>query len=135
MSRTLVVNGEDRLSVSWSTVEVSHTVHAGMTKGGQVTAHPVYDSDPDDPVEILHALPEEHHARFQAEYAAAVDEARRPEQFHQLQELLRLWRLRAAAYASPGYAGRLADAREGSAAGFTPAGQVIPGWPGGHRSQ
>ena len=81
-----------------------------------MTAHPVYDSDPDDPVEILHALPEEHHAQFRAEYAAALDEARRPEQFHQLQELLRLWRLRAVAYASPGYASRLADAREGHAA-------------------
>lgn len=95
-----------------------------------MTAHPVYDSDPDDPVEVLRALPEEHHAHFRAEYAAAVDGARRPEQFHQIQELLRLWRLRAVAYASPGYAGRLADARAGHPADLAPAGQVIPGWPG-----
>ncbi|HEV3293045.1 MAG TPA: DUF6247 family protein [Streptosporangiaceae bacterium] len=78
-----------------------------------MTAHPVYDSDPDDPVEILRALPEEHHAQFRAEYAAAVRDARRPEQFRQLHELLRLWRLRAVAYASPGYAERLAEARAG----------------------
>ena len=94
-----------------------------------MTAHPVYDSDPDDPVEILRALPEEHHTQFRAEYAAAVNEARRPEQFRQLQELLRLWRLRAVAYASPRYARRLADAPGGHAADLTPAWQVIPGWP------
>ena len=68
-----------------------------------MTAHPAYDSDPDDPVEILHILPEEYHAQFRAEYTAAVDGARRPEQFHRLQEMLRLWRLRAVAYTSPGY--------------------------------
>ena len=92
-----------------------------------MTAHAVYDSDPDDPVEILHALPEEHHGQFLAEYAAAVDDARRPEQYRQLQQLLRLWRLRAAAYSSPGYTGRLDDARAGHAADFAPAGRVIPG--------
>lgn len=100
-----------------------------------MTAHPVHDSDPDDPVEILRALPEEHHARFRTEYAAAVNEARRPEQFRQLQELLRLWRLRAVAYAGPGYARRLADARDGHAADLAPAWQVIPSWPGGRQRQ
>ena len=29
-----------------------------------MTAHPAYDSDPDDPVEILDALPEEHRGQF-----------------------------------------------------------------------
>jgi hypothetical protein len=58
----------------------------------------------------LQILPGEYHAQFRAEYAAAVDGARRPEQFHQLQEMLRLWRLRAMAYSSPGYDGRLAAA-------------------------
>ena len=60
-----------------------------------MTAHPVGDHDPDDPVAILAVLPEGYHAQFLAEYAAAVEGARRPEQFRQLQELLRLWRLRA----------------------------------------
>jgi Family of unknown function (DUF6247) len=94
-----------------------------------VTANPAYDTDPDDPIEILHALPGEYHAQFRAEYAAAVDGARRPEQFHQLQEMLRLWRLRAVACSSPGYAGRLAAAREEHAADVVPAAQLIPGWP------
>ena len=75
-------------------------------------------------------LPEGYHAQFLAEYAAAVKGARRPEQFRQLQELLRLWRLRALAYSGPGYADRLAAARHGRAAGIAPAEQVIPGWPG-----
>ena len=55
-----------------------------------MTAHPVDDGDSDDPVEILGVLPEDYHAQFLAEYTAAVDGARRPEQFRRLQELLRL---------------------------------------------
>jgi hypothetical protein len=100
-----------------------------------VTAYPAYDSDPDDPVEILHALPVEYHAQFRAEYDAAVEGARRPEQFHQLQDMLRLWRLRAVAYSSPGYAGRLADAAEGHAADVIPAGTLISRWPGDRQGQ
>jgi hypothetical protein len=99
-----------------------------------VTAQPAYDRDPDDPVEILRALPEEHHPQFLAEYAAAVERARHPEQFRQLQELLRLWRLRAVAYSSPSYERRLEAAREG-AADFIPAAQAIPGWPGGRQDR
>ena len=95
-----------------------------------MTAHPVDDHDPDDPVGILAVLPEAYHAQFLAEYTAAVEGARRPEQFHQLQELLRLWRLRAVAYSSPGYEERVVAARHGRGAGIAPAEQVIPGWPG-----
>lgn len=95
-----------------------------------MTAHPVDDHDPDDPVEILAVLPEAYHAQFLAEYTAAVEGARRPEQFHQLQELLRLWRLRAVAYSSPGYEERVVAARHGRGAGIAPAEQVIPGRPG-----
>jgi hypothetical protein len=93
-----------------------------------VTAHPVDDHD--DPVAILAVLPEGYHAQFLAEYAAAVEGARRPEQFRQLQELLRLWRLRAVAYSGPGYEERLVAAGHGQAAGIAAAEQVIPGWPG-----
>ena len=74
-------------------------------------------------------LAEGYHAQFLAEYTAAVEGARRPEQFRQLQELLRLWRLRAVAYSGPGYEERLAAARHGRAGGSAPAEQVIPGWP------
>jgi hypothetical protein len=100
-----------------------------------VTANPAYDPDPDDPIEILHVLPEEYHAQFRSEYAAAVDGARRPEQFHHLQEMLRLWRLRSAAYSSPGYARRLAAAREQHAAEIIPAAQLIPSWPDDRQGQ
>jgi hypothetical protein len=98
-----------------------------------VTAQLAYDSDPDDPVEILHILPAEYHEQFRAEYAAAVEGARRPEQFRRLHKLLHLWRLRAVAYSSPGYAGRLASAPTQRDA--APADQVIPGWPDGHQRQ
>jgi hypothetical protein len=47
-----------------------------------------------------------------------------------LQELLRLWRLRAVAYSSPGYDERLAAVRRGQVTDFAPAEYVIPGWPG-----
>jgi hypothetical protein len=95
-----------------------------------VTAHPAYDPDPDDPIEILLALPQEYHALFRTEYAAAVDNARLPEQFRQLQEMLRTWRLRAIAYSSPGYDGGLAAARDDQSA-IVPAAQLIPGWSNG----
>lgn len=75
-------------------------------------------------------LPEEYHAQFLAEYTAAVESARRPEQFRQLQELLRMWRLRAVAYSGAGYEERLAAASHGAAAGAAHAEQVIPGWSG-----
>ena len=100
-----------------------------------MTAHPAYDSESEDPIEILHVLPEEFHAQFRAEYAVAVDAARRPEHFHRLQDMLRLWRLRAAAYSSPGYAGRLADARQGHAGDFIPAMKLIPSWPDNRQSR
>jgi len=79
---------------------------------------------------ILTALPEELRAHFRTEYTAAVDSARRPEEYRQLQDLLHLWRLRATAYASPGYGQRLESSRRADAAEFVPAGELIPGWPG-----
>jgi hypothetical protein len=105
-----------------------HPAPLRATKGHvPVTAHPVADADPDDPVEILRVLPDGYHAQFLAEYEAAVDGARRPQEFRRLHNLLRLWRLRALAYSDPGYEQRLASARHGS--GFAPANRVIPGWP------
>jgi hypothetical protein len=98
-----------------------------------VTAQLAYDSGPDDPVAILRTLPAEYHEQFRAEYAAAVEGARRPEQFRRLHELLRQWRLRAAAYSSPGYAGRLASAPAQRDA--VAAAQVIPGGSDGHQRQ
>lgn len=97
-----------------------------------MTAQPVDDGDPDDPVEILHVLPAGYHDQFLTEYATAVDGARRPEHYRRLRNLLRLWRLRAAAYSGAGYEGRREAARRGSG-GFAPAERVIVGWPGtGH---
>jgi hypothetical protein len=95
-----------------------------------MTAQPSADGrDPDDPAEILHRLPEQYHAQFRAEYAVAVEQARRPEQYRMLHQLLRLWRLRADAYSDPGYAERLADINEDPAATDVPAEQLIAGWP------
>jgi hypothetical protein len=59
-----------------------------MTDG--MTAQPVDDSDPDDPVEILRVLPARFHEQFLAEHDAAVAGARRPEQYRELHRLSRL---------------------------------------------
>lgn len=93
-----------------------------------VTAQPRgVDPDPSDPAEILRLLPQQHHAQFRSEYAVAIEQARRPEKDEMLQELLRLWRLRAVAYSDPGFASRQASA-ESAVAGDVPAEQVISGW-------
>lgn len=92
-----------------------------------MSAEPIQEHDPDDPVVILDALPADLHSQFLTEYAAAVHEARHPEQYHRLHDLLRLWRLRAAAYADPNYLARLEEAREGK--GCVPAEQVTSDWP------
>jgi Family of unknown function (DUF6247) len=94
-----------------------------------MTAQPIHDSDPDDPVQILRVLPEAFHRQFLAEYRAAVEAARDVAAYRQLHDLLRMWRLRAVAYADPGYDARLQAARDGRPVDFVPAEQVIPGWP------
>lgn len=92
-----------------------------------MTAQPADDYDPDDPVEILRVLPAQFHEHFLAEYDAAVAGARRPEQYRHLHHVLRLWRLRAAAYSDPGYEARLASART-SSDDWTPIEEIIPDW-------
>lgn len=96
-----------------------------------MTAQPVPGDEPgiDDPAEILRVLPVRYHEQFRGEYASAVEQARDPEGFRGLAELLRLWRLRAAAYSEPGYAGRLARAKGGDTSDDVVAAQVMPGWP------
>ena len=59
-----------------------------------MTAQSAPERDPDDPVEILRVLPGQYHELFLAEYDAVVTAARRPERYHELHQLLRLWRLR-----------------------------------------
>lgn len=97
-----------------------------------MTAQPSQDYDPDDPVEILRVLPGRFREQFLAEYETAVEAARRVEQYRQLHELLRLWRLRAIAFSGPGYEARLEAVRDavraGSTQGSAPAEEVVPGW-------
>ena len=96
-----------------------------------MTAQSAREYDPDDPVEILRILPSRFHNQFLAEYDAAVTGARRPEHYHELHHLLRLWRLRAVAYSDPGFATRRqavqdavrAERREGTAID-----EVVPDW-------
>lgn len=97
-----------------------------------MSAEPVQEHDPDDPVEILHVLPERFREQFLDEYAAAAEAARRPEGYRALHDLLRLWRLTAAAYSEPGFEARLAGMREAvlasSLKGAVPIEEIVPDW-------
>ncbi len=96
-----------------------------------MTAQSAHEYDPDDPVEILRVLPSQFHDQFLAEYDAAAANARRPEQYHELHHLLRLWRLRAAAYSDPGYEARLQAMREAVRTrrrDGTPIEEIVPDW-------
>jgi hypothetical protein len=99
-----------------------------------MSAQPVHETDPDDPVEILRVLPARFHDQFLREYyAAAALAARRVGGYKQLHDILRLWRLTAAAQSDPGFADRLAAVREavqtGSTENSVPIEDVVPGWP------
>jgi hypothetical protein len=86
------------------------------------------DADcPDDPAEILTALPARYRQRFLADYHAALASAHRPENYRQLRRTLRLWRLRAVGYSEPGFEARLQAARDGSQ-DTTPIEQIFPDW-------
>jgi Family of unknown function (DUF6247) len=97
---------------------------------GGMTAQPVDDYDPADPVEILHILPGRFHEQFLAEYEVAVAGARRPEQYRELHRLLQLWRLSAVAFADPGYEARRMEVEESVRAGRrgTPIEEIVPDW-------
>lgn len=95
-----------------------------------MTGQPVHgEFDVDDPAEILRGLPDQYREQFRTEYATAVERAQDPEGYRGLVDLLRLWRLRATAYAEPGYAARLAAARPNGSSEDVSAGEVIAGWP------
>jgi hypothetical protein len=102
-----------------------------LGEDGTVTAQSAHEYDPDDPVEILRILPSQFHEQFLAGYDSAVANARRPEHYHELHQLLRLWRLRAAAYSDPGYETRLQAMREAVRTGRrdgTPIEEIVPDW-------
>jgi hypothetical protein len=99
-----------------------------------MSAQPVHEPDPDDPVEILRVLPERFHEQFLAEYYQAASEAaRQVDGYRQLHDLLRLWRLSAAAYSAAGFEERLQAVQEavrtGSLEGSVPIEEIVPGWP------
>ena len=96
----------------------------------RMSAQPVDDVDPDDPVEILRVLPARFHEQFLSEYGAAVTAARRPEQYRELHQVLRLWRLSAIAFSDPGYETRrqaAGGAVRGAGRG-TPIEEIVPDW-------
>src|SRR3954451_13836986 len=80
---------------------------------------PVGPEDPgDDTAAIFDVLTPSHRPQFRAEYDQALDAAHDPARFKQVQSLLRRWRLRAIAYARPGYEEAVQDALQGRADAF-----------------
>ncbi len=99
-----------------------------------MSAEPLQEHNPDDPVEILRVLPSQFHDQFLHDYAdAAAGAARQIEGYRKLHDLLRLWRLTAAAHTAPGFGARLAGMREavraGSLEGSAPIEEIVPDWP------
>jgi hypothetical protein len=74
--------------------------------------------DPLGPGRILAALPEWERETFLAEYRHALDEARDPAAWPDLQRFLRLWAMRAIAVAQPGYYEAREAARAGTGGGM-----------------
>jgi hypothetical protein len=93
-----------------------------------MTAQPV-DRSAEDPEQILALLPQKWHEQFLHDYHQALDAAHEIWRFQHLRDVLHLWYLRAVAYSSPGFDEALQAVRENRAGEFTPAEQVIPGWP------
>ena len=92
-----------------------------------MSAVPVQDEDPNDPLVILRDLPEQERAQFLGQYHEAVDGAHDPAGYRRLQRLLHTWRLIVIATSSPGYYEELEAVRTG--AGRTvPADEAIPSW-------
>jgi uncharacterized protein DUF6247 len=97
-----------------------------------MTAEPLEPAGPQDPGEdpaaIFDALPQKHRAQFRAEYDQALEAAHDLARFKQVQTLLRRWRLRAIAYARPGYEEAVQDALQGRSEAFVR--YVPPEWEG-----
>ena len=71
-----------------------------------------------DPERILRVLPEGEQATFLIQYRRAVDAARDPAGWKELQRFLRLWSLRSIAVAQPGYYEAWEAARTGAGGGM-----------------
>ena len=89
-----------------------------------MTAESAYSPDPDDPTHILALLPDRWHEQFLAEYRAGLDAAREVGQWPGLRALLHRWRLRATAYADPGFHAAAQAARGARPEDLIP----LPGW-------
>ncbi|GII75387.1 hypothetical protein Sru01_03690 [Sphaerisporangium rufum] len=88
-----------------------------------MTAQPVEPLPPrdpgEDPAAIFEMLPPPYRPEFRAEYDEALDAAHDLARFKQVQMLLRQWRLRAIAYARPGYAEAVQDGLQNRTEMFT----------------
>lgn len=93
-----------------------------------MTAEEPLDHVAYDPEEILQVLPKHWHEQFLSEYHSALDAAHEVWRFHQLRDVLHLWRLRAVAFSRPDFDRAAQDAREGRSEEFVAAERVIPGW-------
>lgn len=89
-----------------------------------MTAESAYGPDLDDPIQILTLLPDRWHEQFLAEYRAGLDAAREVGQWPRLRTLLHRWRLRATAYADPGFEAAAQAARDARLEDLLP----LPWW-------
>ena len=89
-----------------------------------MSAQPAEREDPLDPQRILDRLPGDEHASFLEQYQEAVENARDPVGWKQLQRVLRMWRFHADATGEPGYREAL-DAARGPVTGGMPLEEAV----------
>ncbi|WP_283139329.1 DUF6247 family protein [Rhizohabitans arisaemae] len=92
-----------------------------------MSAQSLESHDPLDPDTILRDLPPGERDRFLVDYRAALAAAHETWRYRQLQDVLRLWHMRAVAYAQPDFTARARAARADRGE-RVPAEQAIPGW-------
>jgi hypothetical protein len=94
-----------------------------------VSAEPIdyLAEDPRDPQWILRKLPERERAEFLRQYRGAVDAARDPAGYADLQRVLQVWSLAVVATNQPGYYETVEAVRAGAVT-TVPIDAVIPDW-------
>lgn len=88
---------------------------------GPMSAQPVHEQDPFDPVLIHDLLPADEQAAFLRDYRAALTDARDDvAKYQRVRRVLAGWRMTADAHHDPAYHAALVEARAAEAPGMTP---------------
>ncbi|GAA5076479.1 hypothetical protein HNP84_007364 [Thermocatellispora tengchongensis] len=91
-----------------------------------MSAQPVHEAS-HNPKAILESLPEPYRQEFLTQYWQALEDARTPDNYHRVHDVLHMWSLTSLALSDPGYEGALQEVLDGTAATI-PIEQAVPGF-------